>query len=494
MSGDPTPGDPDLIDDLARDYEEIRDDAQTALRVLGRGGSLSSARGDSMTKLRDMLDSLPGKLQRTVTSFDTAAQAYRTYARVLRDQQTRIDTAMDQAADVGSIARTAVPRPSPTAGPEEVASARKLADDVADAQAGLAAARRLAEDARRLRAAASDRCNRDLDEAAAQAIKPPPRRNFFQRIGDFFRNNPIARLLVDIFIAVVGVILPVVGIVLAAVSLVVTAIVQAAHGTFELGTLLVGLVSLVPAGVLFGSTVKLAGRVTSKITVTVQGSGKLFGEVAGSSRLITGFAKVQNTAAGFARTTTKEFARGVAEEVVTVGLNKAGNKNADGFNAASIFAGAAAGAVVDGGIDGFRKTVSGSDVSVDVESRAPAEHEAVVGESRSRAGGPTADTASDAPAATSPIAGADDGPGIEKVEVDVQPETPSAADDLRNRAADAAQEALAGGSAQAASAAVEGEQDPAGEFAGAALEAGAVLGAGEAAARRSTGFPQKFRR
>jgi len=106
MSGDPTPGDPDQIDRLARDYEEIRDDAQTALRVLGRGGSLSQARGDSMTKLRGMLDSLPGKLQRTVTSFDTAAQAYRTYARVLRDQQTRIDTAMDQAAAVSSIART----------------------------------------------------------------------------------------------------------------------------------------------------------------------------------------------------------------------------------------------------------------------------------------------------------------------------------------------------------------------------------------------------
>ncbi|WP_432838408.1 hypothetical protein [Dactylosporangium sp. CA-092794] len=105
LAQDPTPGDPDRIDELARDYEDIRDDAQTALRVLGRGGSLSAARGESMDKLRDMLDSLPGKLQRTVDSFDVAAQAYRLYARALREQQTRIDTAMDQAGQVATVSR-----------------------------------------------------------------------------------------------------------------------------------------------------------------------------------------------------------------------------------------------------------------------------------------------------------------------------------------------------------------------------------------------------
>ncbi len=52
MSGDPTPGDPDQIDELARHYEQIRDDSQTALSALGRGGSLSRARGDSMVALQ----------------------------------------------------------------------------------------------------------------------------------------------------------------------------------------------------------------------------------------------------------------------------------------------------------------------------------------------------------------------------------------------------------------------------------------------------------
>ncbi|MCM4083803.1 hypothetical protein [Paractinoplanes hotanensis] len=367
MSTDPTPGDPDQIDQLAREYEEIRDDAQTALRVLGRGGSLSRARGDSMTKLRDMLDSLPGKLQRTVNSFDTAAQAYRTYARILRDQQTRIDTAMDQAGSVASIARAPVPRAAATATVEERTAILRQANDVLEAQSQTLAARRLAEDARRLREAASARCNRELDDAAAQAIKPPPRRNFFQRIGDFFRNNPIARLIVDILIAVVAVVLPVVGLVLAAVSVVVTAVVQAANGNFELGTLLVGLVSLVPAAVLFGPVVKFAGKAAPQLAVTVRGSGKAFGELADNAKLIKGATTARTGAVTFARNTTKEFTQGVVEEVATVGLNKAANKDADGFNAASIFAGAAAGAAVNGGIDGFRKSFDAPDTDIKFE-------------------------------------------------------------------------------------------------------------------------------
>jgi hypothetical protein len=44
MDRDPTPGDPDQIDQLARFYEEIRDDAQTGVRVLGRGTGLPDLR------------------------------------------------------------------------------------------------------------------------------------------------------------------------------------------------------------------------------------------------------------------------------------------------------------------------------------------------------------------------------------------------------------------------------------------------------------------
>jgi hypothetical protein len=367
MDRDPTPGDPDRIDDLARFYEEIRDDAQTGVRVLGRGGSLSRARGESMEKLRDMLDNLPRKLQQTVVSFDAAAQAYRTYARVLRDQQTRIDTAMDQAVEVVSAARRA-PKPAPAgATPEQITEARVDADDIAGARARLSVARQLAADARRLREAASARCNRDLDDAADKAIKPPPRRNFFQRIGDFFRNNPIFRLIIDIVIAVVGVVLPVVGIVLAAVALVVTVAVQAANGKFELGTLLVGLVTLVPGAKLIGSFVRGAKSVAPGLVKTVSSGAQTFGKIGQNNTVISGALQVSGRAPALGKQVLADFGKGVVEEVATTGLNKLGNPNSDGFNAASIFGGAAAGAAAGGlfeaGVDSFRK--NSGDVDLD---------------------------------------------------------------------------------------------------------------------------------
>jgi len=89
LDQDPTSGDPDQIEQLAKRYEDIRDDARIAAQILGIGGSLENASGESMKKLRDLLGGMPDKLQDTVDSFDAAAQAYRTYAGELREQQTR---------------------------------------------------------------------------------------------------------------------------------------------------------------------------------------------------------------------------------------------------------------------------------------------------------------------------------------------------------------------------------------------------------------------
>ncbi|MGB2566948.1 hypothetical protein ACPFP2_00625 [Micromonospora citrea] len=365
MDRDPTPGDPDQIDQLARLYEEIRDDAQTGVRVLGRGGSLSRANGESMEKLRDMLDRLPRKLQQTVDSFDAAAQAYRTYARALRDQQTRIDTAMDQATAAVGVARRTAPRSPAVATPVELADVKAQAEEIAGARAELSAAQRLAADARRLREVASARCNQALDDAASKAIKPPPRRRFFQRIGDFFRNNPIFRLIIDIAIAVVGVVLPVVGIVLAAVAVVVTAAVQAANGNFELGTLLVGLVTLVPGAKLIGSFTRGAKSVAPGLVATARSGAKTFGEIGRNSTLITGVLTFGGRGGALGRQVVADFGKGVVEEVATVGLNKLGNKDSADFNAASIFGGAAAGAAAGGVLDGFQKGVSrGTDFDV----------------------------------------------------------------------------------------------------------------------------------
>ncbi|HWS39148.1 MAG TPA: hypothetical protein VN408_41195 [Actinoplanes sp.] len=416
MDQDPAPGDPDRIDELARFYEEIRDDAQTGVRVLGRGGSLSRARGESMEKLRDMLGKLPGKLQQTVDSFDAAAQAYRTYARVLRDQQTRIDTAMDQALEAVPATRRVAPRAATDATPDQIAEVRAAADEITGAKARLSAAQRLAADARRLREAASARCRAALDDAADKAIKPPPRRRFFQRIGDFFRNNPIFRLIIDIVIAVVGVVLPVVGIVLAAVALVVTVAVQAANGNFELGTLLVGLVTLVPGAKLLGPFVRGAKSVAPGLVKTVSSGAQAFGQIGRNNTLIKGALTSGGRTGALGRQGVAEFGKGVVEEVATVGLNRVGNSNSEGFNLASIAGGAAAGAAFGTAFDGVRK---GSGDGVDLGARPNDD----VGTTR---GGDTSDSA---------VASVDTGPSASSVESsgsgvspDTGPGAPSTAD------------------------------------------------------------------
>ncbi|SDT80415.1 hypothetical protein [Actinoplanes derwentensis] len=416
MDQDPAPGDPDRIDELARFYEEIRDDAQTGVRVLGRGGSLSRARGESMEKLRDMLGKLPGKLQQTVDSFDAAAQAYRTYARVLRDQQTRIDTAMDQALEAVPATRRVAPRAATDATPDQIAEVRAAADEITGAKARLSAAQRLAADARRLREAASARCRAALDDAADKAIKPPPRRRFFQRIGDFFRNNPIFRLIIDIVIAVVGVVLPVVGIVLAAVALVVTVAVQAANGNFELGTLLVGLVTLVPGAKLLGPIVRGAKSVAPGLVKTVNSGAQAFGQIGRNNTLIKGALTSGGRTGALGRQGVAEFGKGVVQEVATVGLNRVGNPNSEGFNLASIAGGAAAGAAFGTAFDGFRK---GSGDGFDLGARPNDD----VGTTR---GGDTSDSS---------VASVDTGPSASSVEnsgsgvsPDSGPGAPSTAD------------------------------------------------------------------
>jgi hypothetical protein len=416
MDQDPAPGDPDRIDELARFYEEIRDDAQTGVRVLGRGGSLSRARGESMEKLRDMLGKLPGKLQQTVDSFDAAAQAYRTYARVLRDQQTRIDTAMDQALEAVPATRRTAPKAAADATPDQIAEVRAAADEITGAKARLSAAQRLAADARRLREAASARCRAALDDAADKAIKPPPRRRFFQRIGDFFRNNPIFRLVIDIVIAVVGVVLPVVGIVLAAVALAVTVAVQAANGNFELGTLLVGLVTLVPGAKLLGPFVRGAKSVAPGLVKTVSSGAQAFGQVGRNNTVIKGALTFGGRSGALGRQGVAEFGKGVVQEVATVGLNRVGNPDSEGFNLASIAGGAAAGAAFGTAFDGFRK---GSGDGLDLGARSNGD----VGTTR---GGDTSD---------SPVTSADTSPSASSVEssgsgVSADPGTgaPSAAD------------------------------------------------------------------
>ena len=90
LDGDPTPGDPDQTESLAKRYQAIADEAGVAVSVLRQGGTVDTGSGKTIDALKALLKDLPGKLQSTVDSFGEAAQVYRDWAGVMRDQQDEI--------------------------------------------------------------------------------------------------------------------------------------------------------------------------------------------------------------------------------------------------------------------------------------------------------------------------------------------------------------------------------------------------------------------
>ncbi|MFE2727487.1 putative T7SS-secreted protein, partial [Kitasatospora sp. NPDC059327] len=100
LSGDPTPGDPDRMDevqrslaDLGRVAREIDDALDAVLNKTGDGAFV----GQTADALRDKISGpLRGFVQSVADAFENSARALTTYAGVVRDQQWRADNALSQ--------------------------------------------------------------------------------------------------------------------------------------------------------------------------------------------------------------------------------------------------------------------------------------------------------------------------------------------------------------------------------------------------------------
>jgi len=401
MSGDPTPGDPDEIRRLADHYQSIADEARVAAEILGQGGAVERGKGEAMDSLREKLKSLPEKLGQTRDSFEAAAAACKNYAIQLEEAQAQTDRAMDQALPVAATAARTVPEPPPDATDEQRDEARRQQDGIDAARQTMSAARSLAEQARNLREQAARRAGDELDDAAAKAI---PERNIFQKIGDFFADFPLVKIILGILVAVTAVFFPVAGFALGATLFTLQTIQQLGSGEFALGDFLTGLVALVPGGALFRLGGRLATTIGTKIgplfggaqtavragVGAAAGGGGFFQRVGGSlaniknafagSRPVT--VVFQSPAGRLATETAGEFARGVAEDAAAKALN------GDEITPANVLAGAAAGAVTGGLIKGAREGTFG----LPVKGRPPAVNNAVQG-------GTPAPTSSPAPIA-----------------------------------------------------------------------------------------------
>ncbi|MGV9311643.1 hypothetical protein ACWDR0_05555 [Streptomyces sp. NPDC003691] len=372
---DPTPGNPDDIRVLSGTYRELGDRAGEGVELLRGDGRIRTGRGEAMDALRERIKEVPGMLERTRDSFQRASDAYRDYAGELETAQGMLDEAIDLGQANAGAAGTEVPEPAADATPEQLAANGAERDRVAAAQAELDRAIALGRQARELRAGASDRASVTLRDAADDAI---PERSGFKKIGDFLADNPIVELIAGIIIGIVAVFFPVVGILLGAALLAFSVIRMVSQGKIDVGELLIGILTLVPGGVLLGALGKIgatvakltklapllakfgkgAGSVSAFVTKTLQGSTafrKFFGPL---GKGIAGL-KVNPAAAlagKFAVDVGTEFSLGLAASAITAAVEK---KPLDLKNAAI---GAAIGAAVAGGFTLFGGTALANNI------------------------------------------------------------------------------------------------------------------------------------
>ncbi|MDP9792711.1 hypothetical protein J2S43_001223 [Catenuloplanes nepalensis] len=308
---DPAPGDPDLIRSFAARHEEVRDNALTGFRVLGRGGELEAGRGHAMDALRRALNSLPDKLRQTADSFGVAADAYRGYADALTSAQEQIDVLMDRALALGPLANTTQPELPADATDAQRTAAEDRQDDIDAARSGLDQLQAEAAAVRNSRLLAAENAADAVNEAARRAI---PERGFFEKVGDFFQDFPFVQILIDLVIAAITIFFPVLGLALAGLALAIRTIGSIANGTFKLGSFLVDVLSLVPGGSL------LRGGAAVTRTVKVPFAATKAGPI--SDRIVdmrASIAAVPNQHA--ALIATREISASIGLNTIEQGLN-----------------------------------------------------------------------------------------------------------------------------------------------------------------------------
>ncbi|NUS81690.1 MAG: hypothetical protein HOY75_02785 [Streptomyces sp.] len=338
FANDPTPGDPEAIRTLARTYRELGDGAGEAHDLLRGDGAIRQGTGKTMDALRSRITKdLPGLLEKTRDSFQRASEAYNTYADTLTTAQDMLDRAIDQGQEVAATAKSEVPALAPDATADQVAAHNTQQGEVDAAKERLSAAEALGRDAERLREDGSRRASVILDDAAEQAI---PARDFIKQFGDFLADNPIIEIIAGIVVGIISVFFPVVGVLLGAALFAVSLIRMASQGKFDVGDIVIGVLTLVPGGVLLGALGKVGASVAklAKVAPLLAKLGKGAGSISAAvTQLVKG--------STFIRKVIDPLGKGLKGLAVSPGLALAGKVAVDvsteivlGFTAAAITA------------------------------------------------------------------------------------------------------------------------------------------------------------
>ncbi|MBZ5734430.1 hypothetical protein K8Z61_07965 [Nocardioides sp. TRM66260-LWL] len=233
--GDPTPGDPFVVREVARRWGTLAGEAEASERrlrgLLGDDAALTWI-GEAGDQFRTRSSELPGQLAKVADSYRQASQALLWWSERLDGHQTDADRALVQgraakadldhaqqrltgaSGDLAAANRSAaLDTLAPTPGQVQAAQDRLRAAQqahraaqglVEDARRRLDLARRLADDARELREGDARTTARRIDDAADAGI---PERSRWQKIKDG------AKAAWDVLVKVATVVVAVLGIV-----------------------------------------------------------------------------------------------------------------------------------------------------------------------------------------------------------------------------------------------------------------------------------------
>ncbi|MER6996815.1 hypothetical protein [Streptomyces sp. NPDC000410] len=207
LTEDPTPGDTQVLTNLAGEYKKVFEEAESAFSVIARIESQELGQGKSMEALKEVLKELPKQVGALRDSYEAAAKAVSDYVPRLEDHQRKAEMALNDgrearkaldealasqsAAEASISALESAPKPpdDDTEAKDRAANARREADSAASsansavdaAQADLDAAKRLAEDAKGLRETDAKTAATALGHAEDQAVKE---KNFWDKLWD----------------------------------------------------------------------------------------------------------------------------------------------------------------------------------------------------------------------------------------------------------------------------------------------------------------------
>ncbi|MFI9048247.1 beta strand repeat-containing protein [Streptomyces sp. NPDC053427] len=293
---DPTPGEPEGIRNLSANYNELSAQANEALQLFGDGSKIKAGKGDAMKGLQARIQEVPQMLDKTAVSFSNAAKAYTRYADLLTDAQSRLDQAIDQGLEAQAEGAGKDKADTPAGATPDQAATDQAANNAIDAaNEKLSAAKSLAESARQLREDGSNEAGRMLREAASQAI---PARNVFEVASDWLTDNPVFEIVLGVLVAIVAVFFPIFGLIAGLLLLGVQLFKMGMNGKFNVGDILVGVLSIIPGAAALGLLGKLAATVGKiAIVAKVAGAvGKLTGPIkAGIAAMSTAIRAFLNT-------------------------------------------------------------------------------------------------------------------------------------------------------------------------------------------------------